>query len=175
MYTVFSSSLNSDSCSRLLARAAVEIFTQSGCEAQLIDLAEIQLPFCDAGDCYSHDSAVQCREAIEQSDGILIAAPVYNYDLSAAAKNLIELTGRAWTNKVVGFMAAAGGSGSYMSVMGLANSLMLDFRATIVPRFVYATGECFVNGVIKNDDVRTRVEQLVLETVRYSRALNTPE
>jgi FMN reductase len=38
-------------------------------------------------------------------------------------------------NKVVGFLCAAGGKSSYMSVMRLANSLMLDFRCLIIPHF----------------------------------------
>ena len=65
------------------------------------------------------------------------------YDLNAAAKNFIELTGRAWTNKVVGFICAAGGKGSYMSVTSFMNSLMLDFRCIIIPRFVYTDASGF--------------------------------
>ena len=56
---------------------------------------------------------------------------------------MIELTGSAWEDKIVGFLCAAGGMGSYMSVMAYANSLMLDFRCVIIPRFVFATGEGF--------------------------------
>ena len=74
---------------------------------------------------------------------IIVATPIYNYDANAAAKNLIELTGSAWEDKTVGFLCAAGGGSSYMSITGLANSLMLDFRCLIIPRFVYAKGEDF--------------------------------
>jgi hypothetical protein len=42
-------------------------------------------------------------------------------------------------------ICAAGGGSSYMSVMGLANSLMLDFRCLIIPRFVYAKGDDFAS------------------------------
>ncbi len=86
--------------------------------------------------------------------------PIYNYDVNAAAKNLIELTGRAWTNKVVAFLCAAGGQGSYMSVMPLANSLMLDFRCVIVPRFVYATGEHFDDDGRIDDSITRRTHEL---------------
>ncbi len=56
---------------------------------------------------------------------------------------MIELAGSAWEDKIVGFLCAAGGMSSYMSVMAYANSLMLDFRCVIIPRFVYATGDIF--------------------------------
>ena len=81
-----------------------------------------------------------------------MAAPVYNYDVSASAKNMIELTGSAWEDKIVGFLCAAGGMSSYMSVMAYANSLMLDFRCVVIPRFVFATGDAF------DDEGRDRLE-----------------
>ncbi|NNJ26143.1 hypothetical protein LzC2_22230 [Planctomycetes bacterium LzC2] len=107
---------------------------------------------------------------------MLLAAPVYNFDVNAAAKNLVELAGRSWEGKTIGLLMSAGGQGSYMSGMGLANSLMLDFRCHIVPRFVYATGDAFSpiseeEWQITDEEVRRRVEELVDETVRVSRAL----
>ena len=61
------------------------------------------------------------REDLSRRRGIL-ALPIYNYDGNAAAKNLIELTGKGvWLNKTVGFLCSAGGS-SFMSIMGLATA-----------------------------------------------------
>ena len=114
----------------------------------------------------------ELREKIQNAKGILFAVPIYNYDVNAAAKNLIELTGDAWTNKVVGFLCAAGGKGSYMSVMSLANSLMLDFRCLIIPRFVYSTGEDFEEGEITDPNVRDRVSELAKELDRICMALS---
>ena len=68
-------------------------------------------------------------------DAIVVAVPIYVYDTNAAIKNFVDLSGRAWTDKPVGFLCAAGGPSSYMAILGLANSLMLDFRCLIVPRF----------------------------------------
>src|SRR5260370_8259766 len=98
---------------------------------------------------------------IEAAHGILIAAPVYNYDVAAAAKNMLELTGSAWEDKVVGFLCAAGGMGSYMSVMSFANSLMLDFRCLIIPRFVYATGDSFDVAELTDTKVAKRIEHVI--------------
>jgi FMN reductase len=55
---------------------------------------------------------------------------------------------------------------SFMSVMSLANSLMLDFRSVIVPRFVYATGEAFAGGRIASREVADRVAELARATAR---------
>lgn len=111
------------------------------------------------------------NERIEKSDGIVMCVPIYNFDVNAAAKNLIELTGSSWTGKVVGFACAAGGKSSYMSVMGVANSLMLDFRAHILPRFVYATGESFDQDSVSDPDLQQRLKEFSDEMTRVTQAL----
>ena len=86
---------------------------------------------------------------------------------------MIELTGKAWTDKVVGFLVAAGGTNSYMSVMGFANSLMLDFRCLIAPRFVYGTGEAFVGDQIAEEDMLVRIDELVSKMAQLSAVVGT--
>jgi len=142
---------------------------QAGCE--WLDLSELNVPLCDANACYEHPDTQKVDAAVTAADGILVAAPVYNYDVSASAKNLIELTGSAWENKIVGFLCAAGGMSSYMAVMAYANSLMLDFRCVIIPRFVYATGAAFVDGELKDAKIIERIEQVSAELVRFTQAL----
>jgi FMN reductase len=84
---------------------------------------------------------------------------------------MIELTGSSWEEKVVGFLCAAGGNSSYMAVMAYANSLMLDFRTVIIPRFVYATGDAFKGDEIVDKKVVSRIEQAADELVRFTQAL----
>jgi len=172
MILIISSSLHPTSRSRILARACVARLEELTEESHLFDLAEHRLPVCDGHGAYDDDHVRELSQQIENAAGILIASPVYNYDVNAAIKNAVELTGRAWTGKVVGLLLAAGGAGSYMSAMGLANSLMLDFRCLIVPRFVYATGESFEGNQLTSEDTQHRVELLVDETLRLARALN---
>jgi NAD(P)H-dependent FMN reductase len=171
MIVVFSTSLNPDSRSRILARAASAALDGFGETNELIDLAQLSLPICDARECYSDSGVLRCAASIRDANAVLIATPIYNFDASASAKNLIELTGAAWEGQIVGFMAVAGGQGSYMSVMGIANSLMLDFRALIIPRFVFATEEAFSENALRDDETHGRVHRLVEEALRISRAL----
>ncbi|TWU57231.1 NADPH-dependent FMN reductase [Rubripirellula reticaptiva] len=171
MILVISSSLHPDSRSRILARASIDRLAEIGESAELFDLAVTSLPACDGASAYGDANVQELSKRIHTADCILIAAPVYNYDVNAAIKNAVELTGKAWTDKVVGLMLAAGGQGSYMSAMGLANSLMLDFRCVIVPRFIYATGESFEGNQLADDSIQNRVNQLVEESVRMSKAL----
>lgn len=166
VYLVFSTSLSAASRSRVLARAGHAALQKAGVEAELIDVRTLGLPMCDGGAAYGHPAVGPLAEKIRTARGVLLCFPVYNYDCGAAAKNLIELTGKAWENQVVGLACAAGGSSSYMSPMGLANSLMLDFRCVIVPRFVYTTGAAFSGEQISDAEVARRVESLAAELAR---------
>ncbi|HEV3394230.1 MAG TPA: hypothetical protein VG103_12065, partial [Chthoniobacterales bacterium] len=60
---------------------------------------------------------------------------------------------------------------SYMAVMAYANSLMLDFRTVIIPRFVYATGDAFDGDKIADKKVVNRIERVADELVRFTEAL----
>lgn len=172
MILTISCSLNVASRSRVLARIAHEHLSREGISCEIVDLCDHPLPLCDAGSAYGHPSVARLACLIEQAKGVLLAAPVYNYDLNAAAKNLLELTGKAWTGKVVGFVCAAGGESSYMSVMPFANSLMLDYRCVIVPRFVYVTGKAFNGDRLENTEIEERVRLLARDMDAFSRALD---
>jgi FMN reductase len=161
---VISTSLNKGSRSKLLARAAHGILSAKQ-PTDWIDLQEFPLPLCDGGSAYGDANVVELTSRIKRAKCILVATPIYNYDVNAALKNLIELTGRAWEEKTVGFLCAAGGKSSYMSVMATANSLMLDFRTMIIPRFVYADGDGF-DGDSLTPSVQARVEELCAQTSR---------
>ena len=131
----------------------------------------IKLPFCDGDECYSDPIVEKLKKNIENVSAVIISAPVYNYDLNAVAKNLIELTGSSWNNKVVGFILAAGGKGSYMAPMSFINSLILDYRCIILPKFVYADKTCFdLNGNM-NSKIQSRIEELVSDSMRLSKVI----
>lgn len=172
MFLVISCSLRPDSRSRVLARLAYSHLRAMGDEVTYMDLAGYSLPLCDDHDCYEHEHTRRVRAEIAAARGIVLATPIYNYDVSAAAKNLVELTGKAWSDKVVGFLCAAGGRSSYMSIMGLANSLMLDFRCLVLPRFVYATKTAFVDGRVNDARLDQRIEELAEMLVRIAGALD---
>ena len=170
-YLVITSSLNPKSRSRLLALIAFNELKNMGVSVEWLDLADHPIPLCDGDEAYNNSNVTERRAKIQNAKVVLFAVHIYNYDVNAAAKNLIELTGDAWSNKIVGFLCAAGGKQSYMSVMNLANSLMLDFRCLIIPRFVYSVSEDFEMDDISDPKVNARVNELAKEIDRICMAL----
>lgn len=170
-YLIIGASLHPNSHSQVLAEQAQQLFQAHGKPAQWLDLREVTLPMCDGSAAYGDPNLPPLADMVSQAQGILVATPIYNYDVNANIKNFLELTGKSWQEKTVGFLCAAGGKGSYMSVMPFANSLMLDFRCLIMPRFVYATSESFVEGKLVDETIKTRLAELVDQLVEVTEAL----
>ena len=169
-YLIISASLRSASLSRVMAETLRAAYAKLGVSHQLIDLREYVLPLCDGGGAYEHPHVTTLSALIEAARVIVVATPIYNYDANATAKNLVELTGSAWENKTVGFLCAAGGASSYMSIMGLANSLMLDFRCLIIPRFVYAKGDDFSAKKTPSAELAARIIALAETSLKIRNA-----
>jgi len=168
---ILSCSLSPTSHSAILAHRLESTLRTRGHNVALIDLRQLDLPFCDAATCYEHPEVIKLQQAISAADAVTMATPIYNFEVGGATRNLIALTGQAWNNKLVGFLCAAGGQNAYMAVMTLANSLMLDFRCLIVPRFVYASKTAFTDGQLTDPQIATRLDELAGELERLASAL----
>ena len=171
VFLLFSCSLRDGSRSRVMAEALRAELEGAGEVVEYLDLRDAGLPLCDGDDCYNHPATKALRASVAAAEGIIFATPIYNFQASASAKNIVELGGSMFEGKVVGFLCAAGGRNSYMSVMSLANSLMLDIRCYILPRYVFASKDSFSDGELADAEITERIGELARELVRVSRAL----
>ena len=164
--------MSSKSRSRQLARLAFAKLDQAGIPATILDLSEIPLPFGGSAVGWSDPNVARIRVQTTAAAHLLFAVPIYNYDVNAVAKNYIELMGEdALSGKTVGFLISAGGGGSYMSIMPFANSLMLDFRCWIVPRFLYVSKD-LENGKL-SEPLEERLDALLQDLL--TRGMSAPD
>ena len=167
-YLIISTSLREGSRSKILAKT----LTDTVKDAEFFDLQSNPLPMCDGDKCYDLPEVIEFRKKVKNAKGIIMAIPIYNYNVSSGAKNIIELGGKMLYDKVFGFICAAGGKSSYMSVMSFANSLMIDYRCFIIPKFVYALKNDFDGDKITNPEIKERISELGKDLVRISEALS---
>ena len=168
MHLIISCSMNKLSKSRMMARHAYDLYSR---DAKFLDLQDFELPICDGNTCYEDLAVKKLKEIISNAKSIILASPIYNYDFNAAAKNLIELTGRSWNEKIVGFLSSAGGMNSFMSPISFANIMMIDFRCIIIPRYVYADKKCFSENDEINNEIKERIEKLVEKSIFLTNSL----
>jgi FMN reductase len=102
-----------------LTRRALEIVlrgaAEEGARTELLDLANMEVPFCDERKderTYPADVA-RLQQAVGTAHGIILGSPEYHGSLSGALKNAIDhLTFGEIEGKLVGLVAVAGGSQS---------------------------------------------------------------
>lgn len=144
---IVSTSLDPQSQSRVLAFDAARHLKDRGAGVQVVDLRQRPLPAFDNADAHDNQDVIALKEAIVQADAVIIAAPVYNWSLGSASKNMVEVTGAtgengrkaAWFDKFVTFLCAGGLPHSYTAYTALASSMTLDFKCIINPYMVYVT------------------------------------
>ena len=167
-YLVISTSLREGSRSKIMANT----LTESIKDSEFFDLQNNPLPMCDGDKCYDLPEVIKFRKKVKNAKGIIMAIPIYNFNVSSGAKNIIELGGKMLYGKVFGFICAAGGKSSYMSVMSFANSLMIDYRCFIIPKFVYALKNDFDGDKITSPEIKDRINDLGKDLIRISEALS---
>ena len=170
-YLIISASLNKTSRSFVLSQSALEVFKQYRRQAELIDLRNYQLPLCDGGETFNHPHVKQIKQKIEKASALIVAGPIYNYEMNASLKNLFDLTGSAWEGKIIGLMAVGGGRNSYMAPMNFLNSLMFNARCLIVPRYVYALENQISETQPLPTEITKRINELVETTIRLAEKL----
>jgi len=167
---VLSTSLHPESRSRVMALAARAELDALGAQTAWFDCRDVQFPYMDGHSAGSHAATVALRTALGAADAVFLASGVYNFDVSAVAKACLELGGKAWDGKVVCIGCATGSMVSFMAPMGLANSLMLDFRCVVVPRFPMATQAAIVDGAVADAEVARRIREACAMTMRLADA-----
>jgi len=148
-----------------LAETVSALFSGAGHGTRLFSLSEWDLPACDGGLCYKNEKTIALTAELAKADALVLVAPIYNFDLNAAAKNLIELTGYSWKGKAVGLVCTAGAEKSYLSPLGFMNSLSTDYRCLVSPRYVYVTRADFSsdNTLPEDGGIRRRLAFLAKE------------
>ena len=61
-----------------MGRIAFQYLQERKTDSSWLDLAELDLPLCDADACYAYPAAKRLSAAIKTADGIIWAAPAYN-------------------------------------------------------------------------------------------------
>lgn len=136
---IINSNLSPGGNPAVLAATLATLFAEAHHEVTSLHLGDLSLPACDGRLCYQNAATISLTEVLAAVDAIVLVSPIYNYDLNAAAKNLIELTGNSWRGKAVGLVCLAGGHRGYLAPLAFLNSLAIDYRCLVSPRYVYVT------------------------------------
>ena len=139
-----------------------------GLEVKFINLSDGGIDYYSGSGNFS-DATKEAVKNITEADVWIIGTPIYNSFFSSALKNLFEYIDYKKTGgKTAGLVVVASGSSGFTDVQTLLTQLMSYFNVITNPRAVFVTADTVINDQIDNEDVKSRLKQLVDETLELA-------
>jgi len=137
-------------------------------EVKFINLSDGGIDYY-TGDGDFSDTTKQAIKDITEADVWLVGTPIYNSFFSSALKNLFEyIDYKKTAGKTAGLIIVASGNSGFTDVQTLLTQLMSYFNVITNPRAVFVTADTVDNNEIINEDVKSRLNQLVDETLKLA-------
>ena len=139
-----------------------------GLEVKLINLSEGGIDYY-TGDGSFSDTTKDAVKNITEADVWIIGTPIYNSFFSSALKNLFEyIDYKKTAGKTAGLIIVAAGNSGFTDVQTLLTQLMSYFNVITNPRAVFVMADTADNDEINDEDVKSRLKQLVDETLKLA-------
>ncbi len=178
----FSGSARKESLNKKLLAVVVDATRAAGGEVTLIDLNDLPMPLYhgDLEDASGMPANAQKMvDLITQHQGLLIASPEYNSQMTPLLKNTIDWVTRAdenpLTGKVAAIVSASPGMFGGVRSMTLARQLLVHLGCHIVPVqciLPHADKAFDEKGALKEERVMKTVKAVAAELVRVTQRLN---
>lgn len=168
-------SLRTDAYSALAMQQAVDRVSALGAEAEIIDLRELKLPFCDGGSEYpGYPDVDLMRDKVKAADGLILATPEYHGSVSGVLKNALDLMSfEHLSDKVTGVISVLGGQSNSNAL----NDLRIIVRwvhGFVIPEQI-AVGQAWQafdsEGKLKDPKLAERFDGFAQSLVDYTAKL----
>lgn len=123
-------SLRPQSYSQQALQLAVQRVKALGAEVEILDLRQMDLPFCNGDNDYSdYPDVEKLRTQVKSADGLILATPEYHGGVSGVLKNALDLMSfEHLSDKVTGLISVLGGQSN--------SNALNDLR--LIARWVHA-------------------------------------
>ncbi|MGQ4648335.1 NAD(P)H-dependent oxidoreductase [Lyngbya aestuarii] len=127
-------SLRSESSSYQALVLAIARVQALGVSAEILDLRQMNLPFCDGTSDYpDYPDVIRLRETVQEADGLILATPEYHGGASGVLKNALDLMSfDQLSGKVTGLISVLGGQ-SNSNALNELRLVMRWVHAWVIP------------------------------------------
>lgn len=173
LVTIVTGSVRPNSAGKKIAITTKDQVIESGLEAQIVDLAELNMPFFDseihpAQPNYKldHESVQKWQSIVQESDALLFLTPEYNHQISPVQLNAIDWLHADWKDKPAGvinygFSGAPFSGEVAQGVMSFVGMRVAESMASLS----FGEGDVEMDGSSKNPEVVTEKLQTVIDEV----------
>ncbi|BAZ03782.1 NADPH-dependent FMN reductase [Calothrix sp. NIES-3974] len=168
-------SLRTDSYSQVALRLAAQRVSALGAEVEILDLREMNLPFCDGGDEYpDYPDVEKLRKAFHDADGLILVTPEYHGSISGVLKNALDLMSfDQLAGKVAGMISILGGQSNSNALNDL-RVIMRWVHSWVIPEQI-AIGQAWKafdqDGKLLDEKLSQRFDQFAQSLVDNTQKL----
>ncbi|MFB2833504.1 NADPH-dependent FMN reductase [Floridanema evergladense] len=168
-------SLREDSYSQLALELAAQRIEALGAKVEILDLREMELPFCNGEDNYpDYPDVEKLRNAVQQADGLILATPEYHGSVSGVMKNALDLMSfDQLSDKVTGLISVLGGQSNSNALNDL-RVIMRWVHAWVIPEQI-AIGQAWKafnqDGKIVDEKLSKRFDEFAQSLVENTQKL----
>lgn len=176
-FVAIAGSLRPNSYSHLALAEAVRRVQALGAEVQVLDLRQMNLPFCDGGDDYAaYPDVAVLSQAVKAADGLILASPEYHGSVSGVLKNALDLLGfDELSGKVAGNISVLGGQ-SNSNTLNALRVILRWVHAWVIPEQI-AIGQAWQafgdDGKLLDEKLAQRFDGFAQSLVDNTRKLRS--
>ena len=170
---VISGSPRANANTQIMMKHVVDYVKQKDVEVKFVNLSEGGFEYYRGflNEIDYNEKTLQAAKDITEADVWLIGCPIYNSMFSSALKNLFEFVNYKQTEgKTAGLAILASGMIGFTDVQTLLTQLMSYFRVITNPNPVFVTADKMEDGKIIDEDVKSRLNQMVDKTLELAKS-----
>jgi NAD(P)H-dependent FMN reductase len=171
-------SLSADGATRKALAIALQGAAEYDAETTLLELRDFDLVFYGSvpQDEYPSD-VLQLRQALRDSQGIILATPEYHGSLTGALKNMLDLmTIEDFETKIIGLVGIAGGDIGAINSLNTMKTICRNLHCWVLPQEVSIANSSRTfndDGTVKDSAIEQRLLNVGRQVVKFASVQRT--
>jgi FMN reductase len=159
-------SLHEKSVTKVVINHVAEGLLEMGCEVDLLDLAEENLPLVNTDTTFSADYYGPLAQRVKEADVFILGTPDYHGSMSGALKNFTDHFWKEFTGKLFAPIVASHEKG--LTVHDQLRTIARQCYAWSLPYAVsFEEKKDVIDGEVASDKFRERLEMMIRDIRVY--------
>jgi FMN reductase len=166
-------SLNADGVTKKALAIALKGAAEYNAKTALLELRDLNLVFYGSvpQDEYPPD-VIQLRQALKDSQGIILATPEYHGSLTGALKNMLDLMSiEEFETKIIGLVGVAGGHIGAINSLNTMKTICRNLHCWVLPQEVSIANSAQTfndDGTAKDPEIEERLLNVGRQLVKFA-------
>ena len=166
-------SLSADGATKKALAIALKGAAEYNAETTLLELRDFDLVFYGSVPQDEYPPGVlQLRQALKDSQGIILATPEYHGSLTGALKNMLDLMSiEDFETKIIGLVGVAGGNIGAINSLNTMKTICRNLHCWVLPQEVSIANSAQTfddNGAVKDPAIEERLLNVGRQVVKFA-------